>query len=230
VSATGDTRVAVPPNSLPPALAGRDVALVLRQTDPTTVPAPPSGTFFIRAIEINVLVDGTAREVTFTNPVTLTFTLTTEDLALAGGDPAKLVVLRRNPITRTWDQLTTTFVESPPPARLEAVLLDFSVFAIGVVGPRPIPTAAATPTPGPTPTPTATSAPTPTATSLPSPTPAPVATATPVPPEAPAVEAPAPGAAFPIAAIIGIVLGVIAVIAAASVLYLWRTGRIFQGT
>ena len=109
--------------------------------------------------------------------------------------------------------------------------------------PTPVVVVEAMPTPTPTPTPVvvveATPTPTPTPTPVvvveATPTPAPEATATPVAPPAatpeptptPVVVAPVPGAGFPVGAIIGIVLGVMAVIAAGGVFYLWRRGIIF---
>ena len=89
---------------------------------------------------------------------------------------------------------------------------------------KPVPPTA-TPVPTDTPVPTATPA-TPRVLARATLTPP---TATPSPTPTPEVVAPVPGAGFPVGAIIGIVLGVIAVIAAGGVLYLWRSGRIFQG-
>ena len=108
--------------------------------------------------------------------------------------------------------------------------------------PAPTPLPAPTPTPVP-PTPAPTLAPTPTATPLPTataipptatpaPTPVPTATpapiSTPVPPETPAPVIDLPGDGLSTLAIIGIAVGVIALLAAAGTLYLWRTGRILR--
>ena len=108
--------------------------------------------------------------------------------------------------------------------------------------PAPTPLPAPTPTPVP-PTPAPTLAPTPTATPLPTataipptatpaPTPVPTATtapiSTPVPPETPAPVIDLPGDGLSTLAIIGIAVGVIALLAAAGSLYLWRTGRILR--
>ena len=126
----------------------------------------------------------------------------------------------------------------------------FSSFILLSVDPEslipatPTPTPAPTPLPAPTPTPVPpTPAPTPTATPLPTataipptatpaPTPLPTATpapiSTPVPPETPAPVIELPGDGLSILAIIGIAVGVIALLAAAGFLYLWRSGRILR--
>ena len=223
----GQVTLVIQAGSLPPEVATLTVEVEVKNLDPATVPAPPSGTVFLRAVEINTLLNSLPTSITYTSPVVLSFPLTPEEIALAGDDLTKLAVFRFNPQTGAWDILPTTLQESPPPPHLEVRINTFSLFAVGVrqpVGPlpattpvpTPVPTATAVPTPvvvptatalpaaGPTPVPTplpaATLTPLPTATAAP----APVATVTP-PEEAP----PAPAAGFPVVAVIGIVVGVL---------------------
>ena len=80
----------------------------------------------------------------------------------------------------------------------------------------------------PTPLPTATPLPAPSQTSEPTATPAGVVPATPVPPATPALQVPTSGGSLPVGALIGIVAGVAAALAAGGLLYLRRSGRLFQ--
>ena len=228
----------VQPGSLPPELAGSTVEIELKTLDLATVPAPPSNTVFFRAIEINTLVDGQAGSITYTKPVVLSFPLTPDELALAGDDPSRLVVLRYNPATGAWETLPTTFQESPPPPHLEAAINTFSLFAVGVRQPvGPLPTATPVPVPAPTATPALVPTPTPvpvpvagpTPTTLPTATLAPpsAATATPAPTVAATVTPPeeAPPAGFPVGAVIGIVLGVLVALGIVGGVIYYRRSR-----
>ena len=214
----GQVEVVIPANSLPPEVAGMTVEVELKNVDLVTVPVSPTDTQFIRAIEINTLVDGRVSPITYTEPVILSIPLTPVEIALTGGNPSKLRVFRRNPDTGAWDPLPTIFRETPPPPHVDVTLTTFSLFAIGVfqpVQPPPTPTPAptaiptavptATPTTAPTAIPTATATPlpaptatptlVPTATPTATPSPAPTATPTPVPTATPtATPSPAPTA------------------------------------
>lgn len=135
---------------------------------------------FVRAIELNTLVDGVVTPTDYKEPVELVFVLTEADLELVDGDTSRVGVLWFNEETREWESIEVTYEDDPPPAGSLVVLLNhFSVYAIGVMEetePEEQQVAKAV-TAAPTPAPRAV----PTATSLPIPTARAVATSTSVP-------------------------------------------------
>ena len=142
----GLAELVVPPGSLPAAVAGKTVEVELKNLDPAAVPTPPASVAFIRAVEINTLVDGMRSPVTYGHPVTLRFPFTIEDVGLAGGDPSNMIVFRYDPAMESWDPVPSTYIESPPPPFLQAMLNSFSLFAVGVLQSIP-PTATPSSTP-----------------------------------------------------------------------------------
>ena len=164
----------------------RVVEVEVKSIEIDSVPAPDGGTVFIRAVELNTLVDGTVSPTDYAEPVELVFVLTEADLALAEGDTSRLGVLWFNEETGVWESIEVTYEDDPPPAgRLVALLDHFSLYAVGVMEEsepeeqQVTETETATPTPAPT----ATSVPT----MVPSPTASAIATSTPLPATATAV-------------------------------------------
>ncbi len=157
-----------------------DVEVEVKNVDTASVPDAPDGTFIVRAIELNTLIDGEISPLDYAEPVELAFVLTQEDLDLVEGDTSRLAVLRLNEETGEWEVLPATYESDPPPAgRLVALLDHFSVYAIGVMGggePEEERVTVA-PTATPTPTPMATSVPK----AVPTPTAGAVVTLTQVP-------------------------------------------------
>ena len=196
----GMVELVVSPGSLPPATAGKTVEINLQNLNPATVPTPPLNMDFIRAVQIDSLVNGVGSPVIYDNLVLLQFPFISSEPA--GGDPSGMTVFRFDPVALSWAPLATTFSDSSTPPYLEAELDHFSLFAVGVlqsipptptltatITTTPAPTAALIPTPRPSPTPFQTTAmivvPDPT----PLPSPAPTAAQT---PEATLQLAPAP--------------------------------------
>ncbi|MCH8062457.1 MAG: hypothetical protein IH861_08140 [Chloroflexi bacterium] len=184
VTPNGQVQVRIPRGALPDEVFG-DVEVELRNIDVASVPDAPDGTFIVRAIELNTLIDGEMSPVDYTEPVELAFVLTQEDMDLVEGDTSRLTVLWLNDETGEWEVLPVTYESNPPAAGRLVTLLDhFSVYAIGVLGEAEpeeeqvtvAPTAAQTPTPTATRVPTA--VPTPTVRVVVTLTPAPVISTT----------------------------------------------------
>lgn len=152
----------------------------LKDIEVSSVPDAPGDTVFVRAIELNTLVDGEVTPTDYEEPVELVFILTEADLALVEGDTSRLGILWFNEGTDEWESIEVTYEDDPPPAGSLVALLDhFSMYAMGVMeeSEPEAPVRVETATPLPTVEPTATSVPTlvPTATARA------VATSTPVP-------------------------------------------------
>ena len=196
--------------------------------DLSAVPRSSDETSFVRAIELNTLVNGQATEVTYDAEVEVSFRLEQADLDQVDGDTRRLVVLRFNPTADQWETIETTYEPDPPPAgRLVVKLKSFSLYAVGAreeitpLAPTQVSTPEPTQMPTPPPTPTAVPVLTPT----PGTTPIPPAIATAVPPLVPATPPP-PGIGR--GAIARMVLGFSALVSAIGVgllLYATRRGR-----
>ena len=73
---------------------------------------------FVRAIELNTLVDGVLSPTDYAEPVTLVFPLSEADLALVDGDTSRLGVLFFNEETGAWESIEVTYEADPAPAGL----------------------------------------------------------------------------------------------------------------
>ena len=143
-----------------------------------SVPASDGETVFLRAVELNTLIDGEVSPMDYAEPVELIFVLTQEDLNLVDGDTSRLGVLWFNEDAGEWESIPVTYEPEPAPAgQLVAMLSHFSVYAIAIfeqeapqapeVAVVPTPTALPTQQPSPTPTSSPVPLPTETATAVP---------------------------------------------------------------
>jgi transcriptional regulator with XRE-family HTH domain len=184
-------------------------------TPMTTPPAPPANSSII-----GLAYDFGPKGATFDPPITLTFNYSLSDIP-AGVDEKTLTIAYYDTATGTWVFLTDISVNTATHT-ITGKLSHFTAFAVlSVPQPAPAPTTPApTPTPTPTPAPT-TPAPSPTPTPTPAPTtPAPSPTTTPTP--APTTPAPTPTptptpapAAEGNWLLIGIIIAVVIIVAAA---------------
>jgi len=177
----GRVRMVVPSQGLPPEVAARLVEVELRQLDSRTVPPSTAGATVVHPIELNTWVDGLLTPLVYAAPVEVSFSLTSMDLALAGGDVSRLRLMRFDPALGEWAVLPTRYLPGLPVGGVLVTSVDhFSMLAVVVSAPvvPPTPTVGTTPpvaslTPTSTlPPPTPTSRPgTPTPTQVASPTP-----------------------------------------------------------
>ena len=106
------------------------------------VPAAPPGT------TVGIALDCGPAGAVFDPPVTLTYTLSTEEWAKIG-DPATLSVMWYNPASKAWQEVPATV--DPATRTVTAQVSHFSIFALTWAAASPAeatPTAPATPTPG----------------------------------------------------------------------------------
>ena len=133
----GQVELIVPADFLPEEVVGKIVELVLKNLDPVTVPSPEENVQFIRAIEVNGLVEGQDGSLKNGGPVVLVIPLNSQDIATASGDPSKLEVLRLDFDTGAWEPLPATLDYSAASPRLKVTLEKFSQSTIGIFQPIP---------------------------------------------------------------------------------------------
>ncbi len=163
----GRVRVVVPWQGLPADAAGRLVEVELKQLDSRTVPPSTPGSLVMYPVEVNTWVDGLLTPLVYASPVEVSFSLTSMDLALVGGDISRLKLMRFDPALGGWTVLPTRYLPGPP---VEGILMTavhhFSMLAVVVSQPAVLPTPTANTPPGASPAPTSTFPP-PTPTSRP---------------------------------------------------------------
>jgi len=151
--ASSDAKISL---AAPSGAVTKTVQIEVKPIDVADVPAPPSSSFIRDAFELNVYDDkGVANTTTsFTNTLTLTVKYTTDDLAFAGGDATKLVIMRYHSASKKWIAQNTQLdlVNKTVWASLRS-LSTFALVAQPAPGREPTPTPTATPKPEPTATP-----------------------------------------------------------------------------
>ncbi|MCH8063832.1 MAG: cadherin-like domain-containing protein, partial [Chloroflexi bacterium] len=126
-------QMTIPRGALPEDEAG-DVEVEIKNVDIASLPDAPDDTVFVRAIELNTLVNGKIRPVTYDESIELVFFLTEADLALVEGDASRLGVLWYDEETGLWDPMPATYRADPPPAGSLVIQIDhFSLYAVGVI-------------------------------------------------------------------------------------------------
>lgn len=160
VARDAETRVETPRLGLiipPSTFFGQGVAVRVRSLPSEELPQLPTESIIVRGIQLDTMAYGVETKLPFAKQITLEIPLTEQDIALAGGDPSVLQVLRFNTQTQVWDVLDTKLVEQPSP-HLVASLPGFSYFAVTapretITTPAPVTTAQPTPINGTTATP-----------------------------------------------------------------------------
>ena len=128
----GQVELIVPADFLTDAAVDQSTEFELKNLDPTTVQVPQAGGEFIRAIEVNGLVEGEDGALKSAASVVLAIPLSEHDIELAGESPSTLIAHWLNPETGTWEPLPTTFSHSSPQPRLLATLDEFDHATIAV--------------------------------------------------------------------------------------------------
>lgn len=124
-------KVTIPQGAIP-ASDDRDLQIEIKDVDVKTAPVAPDDTIFVRAIELNTLVDGEVSPTDYQKGVELVVALTEADVALTVGDTSRLRLLWFNENTEEWQPVSAVYEDTPPAGQMVALLDHFSMYAVGI--------------------------------------------------------------------------------------------------